>query len=125
LSSNASKEGVEVGRRERDGIVGRAGGDLRPAIRRLESLAVGKHTPVAEATRSLGYRDRARTIFPVLEEILRSGDARRARDAVRELDESPEALIMWVDQNLGHESSRPDALVRGYHPLTPAGTYPA
>src|SRR3989442_1509969 len=51
---------------------------------------------------------------------MRSGDARRARDAVRDLDESPEGLILWVDQNLGHEYSRPDDLVRGYEALSRA-----
>jgi len=54
---------------------------------------------------------------------LRSGDARRARDAVRELDESPEDLILWVDQNLGHEYARPDDLVRGYEALSRADIY--
>src|SRR5213596_2566170 len=123
LRTIASKEGVDVTDDVLDVIVERAGGDLRSAINDLESLAVGKRTLVAEATRSLGYRDRARTIFPVLEEILRSGDARRARDAVRELDESPEDLILWVDQNLGHEFSRPDDLVRGYEALSRADIY--
>src|SRR5213594_3610059 len=123
LRTIASKEGVEVADDVLEVIVERAGGDLRSAINDLESLAVGKHSLVAEATRSLGYRDRARTIFPVLEEILRSGDARRARDAVRELDESPEDLILWVDQNLGHEFSRTDDLVRGYEALSRADMF--
>src|SRR5205809_2469807 len=105
-------------------IVERSGGDLRSAINDLGSLALGKRSVLAEATRALGYRDRAQTIFPVLEEILRSGDARRARDAVRELDESPEDLILWVDQNLGHEFSRPDDLVRGYEALRRVDIYP-
>src|SRR6266516_2048814 len=78
LRTIASREGVEVADDVLEVIVERAGGDLRSAINDLESLAVGKRSLVAEATRSLGYRDRARTIFPVLEEILRSGDARRA-----------------------------------------------
>src|SRR5881396_2930097 len=123
LRTIASTEGIDVADDVHDVIVERSGGDLRSAINDLESLAVGKRTLVAEATRSLGYRDRARTIFPVLEEILRSGDARRARDAVRELDESPEDLILWVDQNLGHEYSRPDDLVRGYEALSRADIF--
>src|SRR5881396_1561670 len=123
LRTIASKEGVDVTDDVLEVIVERAGGDLRSAINDLESLAVGRRTIVAEATRALGYRDRARTIFPVLEEILRSGDARRARDAVRELDESPEDLILWVDQNLAHEYSRPDDLVRGYEALSRADIF--
>src|SRR2546426_714335 len=123
LRTIASKEGVDVADDVLEVIVERAAGDLRSAINDLESLAVGRRTIVAEATRALGYRDRARTIFPVLEEILRSGDARRARDAVRELDESPEDLILWVDQNLAHEYARPDDLVRGYEALSRADIY--
>src|SRR5207244_321593 len=43
--------------------------------------------------------------------------------ASRELDESPEDLILWVDQNLGHEYGRPDDLVRGYEALSRADIY--
>jgi len=123
LRSIASLEGVEVAADVLDVIVERSSGDLRSAINDLESLAIGKPVVQAEATASLGYRDRETTIFPAIEEILRSGDAKRARDAARELDESPEDLILWVDQNLGHEFTRPDDLVRGYEALSRADIY--
>jgi len=123
LRTIASREEVEVSSDVLDVIVQRAAGDLRSAINDLESLAIGNRTVASEATRALGYRDREITIFPAIEEILRSGDARRARDAARELDESPEDLILWVDQNLGHEFSRPDDLVRGYESLSRADIF--
>src|SRR6266849_6544839 len=73
--------------------------------------------------RTIASKEGVEVADDVLEEILRSGDARRARDAVRELDESPEDLILWVDQNLGHEYGRPDDLVRGYEALSRADIY--
>lgn len=123
LRTIAAREGVNVSTDVLDVIVQRAAGDLRSAINDLESLAIGKRTVTSEATRSLGYRDREVTIFPVIEEILRSGDAKRARDAARGLDESPEDLLLWVDQNLGHEYSRTDDLVRGYEALSRADIF--
>ncbi|HKW43113.1 MAG TPA: replication factor C large subunit [Thermoplasmata archaeon] len=123
LRTIAAREGLDVGSEVLDVIVERSSGDLRSAINDLESIAVGKTDVLGEATKSLGYRDREVTIFPVLEEILRSGDARRAREAVRELDESPEDLILWVDQNLAHEFAKPDDLARGYDVLSRADIF--
>ncbi|HYY47490.1 MAG TPA: replication factor C large subunit [Thermoplasmata archaeon] len=123
LRTIAAKEGVEIADDVLDVIVERAGGDLRSAINDLESLAIGRHDVRSEASRALGSRDREITIFPAIEEILRSGDARRARDAARGLDESPEDLILWVDQNLAHEFSRPDDLVRGSEALSRADIF--
>jgi replication factor C large subunit len=123
LRTIASSEGVKVGTDVLDVIVERAGGDLRSAINDLESLAIGRREVRSDASGALGTRDREITIFPAIEEILRSGDAKRARAAARELDESPEDLILWVDQNLGQEFSRPDDLVRGYEALSRADTF--
>src|SRR5205814_10681235 len=123
LRTIASKEGVDVAPDVLEVIVERAAGDLRSAINDLESLAIGKKAVRSAATGALGYRDREHTIFPAIEEILRSGDARHARDAARGLDESPEDLLRWVDQNLGHEYSRPDDLVRGYEALSRADIF--
>jgi replication factor C large subunit len=123
LRTIASAEKVDVAPDVLDVIVERAAGDLRSAINDLESVAIGRRTIRSDASRALGSRDREITIFPAIEEILRSGDARRARDAARELDESPEDLILWVDQNLGPEFSRPDDLVRGYEALSRADCF--
>ncbi len=123
LRTFATEEGIDVAPDVMDVIVERAGGDLRSAINDLESLAIGRQDVRSQATTSLGNRDHERSIFPVIEEILRSGDARRARDAVRDLGESPEDLILWVDQNLGHEFGRPDDLSRGYDALSRADVY--
>src|SRR6266699_585241 len=98
LRTIAGREGLEAAPDVLDVIVERASGDLRSAINDLESIAIGKKEVRAASTKSLGYRDREPTIFPVIEEILRSGDARRAREAVRDLDETPEDLIRWIDQ---------------------------
>src|SRR6266542_1486494 len=113
LRTIAGREGLEAAPDVLDVIVERASGDLRSAINDLESIAIGKKEVRAASTKSLGYRDRELSIFPVIEEILRSGDARRAREAVRDLDETPEDLILWIDQNLAHEFGRPDDLARG------------
>jgi len=123
LRTIATKEGREVAPDVLDVIVQRAAGDLRSAINDLESIAIGRTDLLAESTKALGNRDRELTVFPVIEEILRSGDARRARDAVRDLDETPDDLILWVDQNLGHEFGRPDDLARGYDVLSRADIF--
>jgi len=123
LRTIATEEGVEAASEVLDVIVERSSGDLRSAINDLESLAIGKDTVRGTGTKALGYRDRERTIFPAIEEILRSGDARRAKDAATGLDESPEDLILWVDQNLGHEFGRPDDLARGYDALSRADVF--
>ena len=101
----ASKESVEVSEDVLDFVAARSEGDLRSALNDLEAIAVGSTTLRGEETKALGARDRASTIFVALQEIFRSGDARRARDSVRELDETPEDLA------------------RGYASLARADTY--
>ncbi len=123
LRTVAAKEAVEVAPEVLDVIAERASGDLRSAINDLESLAIGTREVASRSTASLGYRDRELTIFPVVEEILRSGDAKRARNAVRDLDESPEDLILWIDQNLGPEFGRLEDIARGYDALARADVY--
>src|SRR6266511_1698616 len=95
LRTIAGREGLEAAPDVLDVIVERASGDLRSAINDLESIAIGKQVVRAASTKSLGYRDREPTILPVVEEILRSGDARRAREGGREL-ESPYHLIQMA-----------------------------
>jgi replication factor C large subunit len=106
-----------------DFIVERSQGDLRSAINDLESIVIGKRELRVDSTTSLGNRDRERTIFGALEEIFRSGDGRRARESVRELDESPEDFVLWVDHNLPYEYGSAEDRARGFDRLSRADVY--
>jgi len=117
------KEGIGFEDDVLDFIVERSQGDLRSAVNDLESIAIGKTQLSGPATSSLGYRDREQTIFAALEEIFRSGDARRARESVLGLDESPEDLILWVDHNLPYEFTTAADRARGFDRLSRADVY--
>jgi len=123
LRTIALKEGLDVAEDVLDVIAERSKGDLRSAVNDLESIALGGRELRGEATKALGYRDRESTIFTALQEIFRSGDARRARDALRELDEAPEDVILWIDHNLPFEYGGPEDLSRGYDWLSRADVY--
>lgn len=117
------KEGVQAEDEVLDFIVERSQGDLRSAINDLESIATGRTELRGEATAALGNRDREETVFAALEEIFRSGDARRAREAVLGLDESPEDLVLWVDHNLPYEYGSEGDRARGFDRLSRADVY--
>jgi len=123
LRNVASKEGVDVPEEVLDVIAERSTGDLRSALNDLQSIGLGKTDLTAKETQALGFRDRASTIFVALQEIFRSGDAKRARDAVRELDEQPEDLILWIDHNLPYEYPDREDLSRGLDRLSKADRY--
>ncbi len=117
------KEGLDANEEVLDFIAGRSEGDLRSAINDLESISQGHRELRGAETNALGFRDRESTIFAALQEIFRSGDAKRARDAMRELDEPPEDVILWIDHNLPFEYGAADDLTRGYRSLARADIY--
>src|SRR5438445_5741572 len=96
---------------------------LRGALNDLELVARGETTVTTRSVESIGARDRESSVYAALEEIFRSGDARRAKESVRDLDESPEDLILWIDENLPVDYRRPDDLERGFRALSRADEY--
>lgn len=93
------REGIEC---EPDAIMRIAemsGGDLRSAINDLEAAAQGlKHLRLDDVATS--ERDVKASIFRVLDSIFRGENAKSALEATYQLDESPEDLIHWIDENL-------------------------
>lgn len=123
LRDIAMAEGLDVEGEVLRFISERSGGDIRSAINDLQSLAVGKEAVGEEDLLALGNRDQRNEIFEVLATIFRSSSLEDSRRGVRDLDEDPERLILWVDENLPYEYRDPRDLEGGMRRLARADQY--
>ena len=102
-------------------IAERAGGDLRSGVNDLQAAAQGQ-TSLALEDVATAERDVKSSIFKVLEVIFKGNSAKEALQASYALDESPEDLINWVDENLPLAYGGED-LWQGYERLARADVF--
>jgi len=102
----------------------RAEGDVRSAVRDLESLALGRKKGLTIGdVDALGNRKQKAEIFPTLKRILQDKDPHEAKRSIRNLDEKPSDLIVWIDENLPREYDDARELIAGYRWLSRADVY--
>ncbi|MFB6085628.1 MAG: replication factor C large subunit [Halodesulfurarchaeum sp.] len=112
------REGIEYEDEALSVIAEKNDGDLRSAINDLQALA--ETTTVLEVGDVVtGNRDRSEGIFPFLDAVLKEEDAEGALKTAYDVDETPDDLINWVEDNVpkdyeGRELARAyDALATG------------
>jgi replication factor C large subunit len=74
-------------------------GDLRGAINDLQAQAEGRDRITADDVVT-GERDRTRGIFEYLDTVIKEADAREALEASYDVDETPDDLINWIEDNV-------------------------
>lgn len=74
-------------------------GDIRSAVNDLQSTSAG-NTKITKSDVSTGERDRGEDIFPYLDKLLKESPPEEVRDLAMDLDESPDDLIRWVEENV-------------------------
>ncbi len=107
LGGICRKEGVEAEAGALEALAEHANGDVRAAVSDLESIARGRGQVRIEDVERLGYRDTTATIFDALEDILQADEFTSARQASFDLDEDPETLLLWIEENLPREYDDP------------------
>ena len=122
LKKIAETEGItcELGVIEK--IAEKANGDLRSAINDLQAIAQGR-TRIELIDIVTGERDTKENIFKVLAKIFKGTNMIDAHKATFNLDENPEDLIQWVDENLPLEYTKPEDLEEGYRYLGRASLF--
>lgn len=123
LKRICENEGIEISLDALDTLAVHSQGDLRSAINDLQSLADGRKRITKEDVEVLGYRDVNTTIFIVLKEIFKKSSVERARNAVTNLDESPEHIILWIEENLPLEYKNPADLCKSFSVLAKADIF--
>ena len=123
LKRICNNEGIKIENGALQAIADRSDGDVRSAVRDLESVSTGKTKIETEDVSALGYRNREAEIFPSIQTILQKRDAVEAKNSVRYLDEEPGNLIVWIDENMPREYKAPRELADGYYWLSKADLY--
>ena len=112
------KEGVEFEQEALEAIADRSDGDLRSAINDLEVIAEGKNR-VTETDVVTDRRDTTMDIFPFVDAVLQESSAQGALQQSYDVDETPDDLIQWIEENVPKEYDR-DELADAYGHLAVA-----
>ncbi len=120
LERICAAEGIKAERRALEYIARNAGGDLRAAINDLQAVAEGKEELKLEDV-VVSKRLQETDVFKVMQKIFKTYNTSVYGEAMT-LDESPEDLIVWIDENLPLEYEGSD-LLKAYLVLSRADIF--
>lgn len=85
-------------------IAERTSGDLRSAIQDLQAIASGR-SKLLEEDVVTGDRDKTEGIFEFLDGLIKEHSPREAQQTAYRVDETPDDLLAWIDENVPKDYS--------------------
>lgn len=123
LYAIVSGEGIDIEPAAMEIIAKNADGDMRAAVRNLESLALGQDRITVEMAEGLSKRDNKADMFALMASIFRSSNHSECLEIIHRTDEDPGTVQLWVDENLPYELSNSGDRVRGYEKMSRADIF--
>lgn len=103
-----------------DIIAKNSNGDLRAALRDLQAIGLGSLELKDEQAMALDNRLTSRTMYDLMGEIFQGTSPRQAQKHMWDMQETPEFVMLWVDENLPIAYRDSEDLWRGYQLLARA-----
>ncbi|MBN1156639.1 replication factor C large subunit [Candidatus Woesearchaeota archaeon] len=123
LESICKKEGIKFDELSLKGLARRAGGDMRAAINDLQSVSSQTSEIGKDYLDILGSRDEVITIQDALTRILKTTKPDIALSALNNVHENMDQVMLWLDENLPKEYTKPDELYKAYECLSRADVF--
>lgn len=123
LRNIAVAEGIDATDDALKSIIDNSNGDMRAAVRDMESIAMGKTELRFEDTIELSNRIVRKSIYDLMYTIFRKNSPSEAKRLMSDVDEDPGTVLLWVDENLPREYKDRGDLVRGYEKLSRADIF--
>ena len=123
LRKIAAAEGIYITDEAVKAIADNASGDMRAAVRDLESVSLGKKEVVSADTGELTGRVVKKSMYDLMAKIFKQRDAMLARKFAMNIDEEPREILLWVDDAIPNEFTSPGDLMRGYNALSRADIF--
>ncbi len=124
LKEIVSREGIGVEESVLKDMARWSQGDMRSAINDLQMVCAGRSSVAAKELESLGYRERASSVFEILPVIFKSRSINAGRKVIREVDMDPDDVFQWVENNTASEFA-PEKLAEAYELLAKADLFRA
>ena len=118
-----AKEGVEITDDAVAKIAENSAGDIRAALRDLQSLASSRKVVTAADAAMLTGREERSELFDVVGAIYRRRDPELARRYLMQADTDPDTLLLWLSENMPFECHTSGDLVRVSERLSRADVY--
>lgn len=96
-------QGIEYTNEALKAIAEKSDGDVRGAVNDLQAVTANIEKSLTVDDLPTGTRDREENIFAFLDILLKEGTVQRAHQASREVDEDPESLFQWIEDNIVKE----------------------
>jgi replication factor C large subunit len=122
LKKVCAKEGITFEEKAITALARRSGGDIRGALVDLQTLTTKKSFTLAHLD-VLGDRRQTETMFQALLKILKTTNADIARTAFDTVNENFDEIMLWVDENLPKEYTKPDDIYRAYERISRADIF--
>jgi replication factor C large subunit len=104
LRDICNEEGIEYDDDAIESLAKKNAGDLRSAVNDLQALAQTDKRLTADDVVT-GDRDRKDGVFDFLDDLIKTGSPKEVRDAAMGVDETPDSLINWIDDNMPKDYS--------------------
>jgi len=101
----------------------RAGGDARAAINDLQTLSNEKKELTKESLGEVSDRQKVESITAALNKIFKTTDLKIASSAFENVDEDLDEQLLWIDENLPKEYTKPEDLAAAYDKLSKADVF--
>ena len=114
--AHVESEAIEI-------IAENANGDMRAAVRDLQSLAIGKELVTADMAETLTERESRSDMYQFIGALLQKRSIPLAKQVLRECDVDPPTVEIWVDENLPTHCASKQDLSDAYDSLSRADVH--
>ncbi|MHC1571904.1 MAG: replication factor C large subunit [Methanosarcinales archaeon] len=122
LKKIAASEEIQIRHETAEMIAAHSNGDVRSAINDLQAIAEGRDEVLPEDI-TVSLRDTKETVFQVISKIFKGSNLGEAHELTFQLDETPEDLIHWIDENLPLVYRDPGDLADSFNTLSHADVF--
>jgi replication factor C large subunit len=123
LKDICSKENIKYELDVLKSLARRAGGDCRAAVNDLQTLTELTKELTKESLDELEQRSQEESMPNALLRVFKTTDPKVAIGAFDNIKEDLSQQLLWIDENLPHEYSKPEDLARAYDKISKADVF--